>query len=56
MTDVPECYNYGVFFDDGYDYMKHMKSMKEFVHDPNYVSKCVLALSDGYFWLVVTAL
>ncbi|CDS39591.1 expressed conserved protein [Echinococcus multilocularis] len=37
MTDVPECYNYGVFFDDGYDYMKHMKSMKEFVRDPNYV-------------------
>ncbi|VDM30201.1 unnamed protein product [Hydatigera taeniaeformis] len=37
MTDVPECYNYGVFFDDGYDYMKHMKSMKEFVQDPNYV-------------------
>ncbi|KAL5110014.1 hypothetical protein TcWFU_002850 [Taenia crassiceps] len=37
MMDVPECYNYGVFFDDGYDYMKHMKSMKEFVQDPNYV-------------------
>ncbi|KAM7537179.1 hypothetical protein Aperf_G00000060028 [Anoplocephala perfoliata] len=37
MTDVPEHFNYGVFFDDGYDYMQHMKSMKEFVEDPNYV-------------------
>uniref|UniRef100_A0A5K3FHJ7 Protein LTV1 homolog n=1 Tax=Mesocestoides corti TaxID=53468 RepID=A0A5K3FHJ7_MESCO len=37
MTDVPEWFNYGVFFDDGYDYLKHMKSMKEFVEDPNFV-------------------
>ncbi|VDO08745.1 unnamed protein product [Rodentolepis nana] len=36
MTDVPEHFNYGVFYDDGYNYMKHMKTMKEFIEDENY--------------------
>ncbi len=38
IPDVPECYNYGVYYDDGYDYTKHMKTMKEFVEDPEFVS------------------
>ena len=48
MTDVPECYNYGVFFDDGYDYLKHMKSLKEFVQDPNYVGAVTFFLLTVY--------
>nr|CDS33637.1 protein LTV1 [Hymenolepis microstoma] len=36
MTDVPEHFNYGVFYDDDYNYMKHMKTMKEFIEDENY--------------------
>ncbi|VDL52860.1 unnamed protein product [Hymenolepis diminuta] len=36
MTDVPEHFNYGVFYNDDYNYMKHMKTMKEFIEDKNY--------------------
>lgn len=36
MTDVPEHFNYGVFYNDDYNYVKHMKTMKEFIEDKNY--------------------
>ncbi|VDL96250.1 unnamed protein product [Schistocephalus solidus] len=48
IPGVPECYNYGIYLDDGSDYLKYLKSMKEFVEDPEYEVMDDLGLPEDY--------
>nr|VZI29385.1 unnamed protein product [Spirometra erinaceieuropaei] len=48
IPGVPECYNYGIYLDDGCDYLKYLKSMKEFVEDPEYEVMDDLGLPEDY--------